>query len=93
MSPSAKERTLGSRNGELGAKTLARTEGSGWLSHTMGSQPSTKVSGKERAGSEGQEPRSETDSMSDRPVVRIYCTVASSVASDVTREWVPQFLL
>lgn len=70
MSPSDKEHTLGSRNGELGARTLARTEGSGRLSYTMRSQPSTKVSGRQRARSEGQESRNETDSMSDRPGVR-----------------------
>lgn len=50
---------------------MARTEGSEWLSHAMGSLPGTKMSGRQWPGSEGQEARNETGLMSNRPGVRV----------------------
>lgn len=44
-----------------------------------GSQPSTKMSGRQGAGSKGQESRRETDPMSDRPGIGIYCSDAHTV--------------
>lgn len=86
MSPSAKEQTLGSRNGEPGTGAEAGTAGagtdsSGWLAHTMGSQSSTK-----KLGRQGLDQKVKRLQVSQAPCqtglagARIYYIVTQSVS-------------